>query len=167
MGRYIGYVVILLLYISFKGCDYSSLNKTTGVVVDERYFRYGRLNTASPRDVVAYPIARYKGPITRKMVLTLLYKPEESDPNLHPLKMYDTTYTDNDEYITTTPWGAYFWGEYHLGDTVDVIYDSYEPEQGRVCTIFSFWFTLPAICILIFLGLLWTGIHNLIISRVE
>lgn len=182
MGKLIiGYIIIFGLYFSIKGCNYSYLEKTKGVVVDSRSFSYGR--ATGHRADIPYPIARFKGPpvvvkerhditqaevdmidleinkmgsITEEMAKGLKAYKVDSVRQAHP----EITKTIT-EYTTVTPWGAFFFSGYHNGDSVDVVYEPGHTKEARVCTFFSYWLTLPSLCIVIFLCLLWTGIARI------
>lgn len=168
MKKYIGIITIILLHFLFKAIEYGQLIKTRGVVVETGKFEYGSsYNHRRARDIVPYPIAKFKGPLITKEVKTLLYKPEEIPPDSIPPERYAISYIETDEYITTIPWGSYFLWNYNIGDSVDVIYDPRDAANGRVCEFFSFWLTLPAICVIILLCFAWVGICILAKMRHE
>lgn len=164
MGKYLGYIIIIIVHFFIKGCKYQQLEKTTGVVVDERSFQYGRSNIASARNVVPYPIAKFTGPTTRKEIKTPIYKPENLSPEErqnYQGEIFETKIIETNEYTTETPWGAYFFRRYQTGDSIKVVYDRYKPQQGIVCTFFSFWLNLRSLCFIILFSIVWTGIYNI------
>lgn len=180
MGSIKGYIVIFLVYLLFKGCGYARMEKAEGIVIDQETFTYGSaFSGGSSRDIVPYPIAKFKGParevrqrsdfssLSRQELDSIEASAENSGPN-YSLSDAITSYINHkqftlvvsDEYTTVEPTGAYFFKEYGIGEKVTVIYD--HPDNAIVYTIFSYWFTLPAIAILILLCLVWTGIYRVV-----
>ncbi|MEZ5016847.1 MAG: hypothetical protein R2800_07330 [Flavipsychrobacter sp.] len=179
MGSIKGYAIIFLIYLLFKGCNYAQMEKTEGTVIDQETFTYGSaFRGGGGRDIVPYPIAKFKGPARKtrpnidfsslsRQELDSIHQyataagPEFSVSNAinNYLDYKRSILVESTDYITTEPTGAYFFKEYKMGEKVKVIYD--QPDNAIVCTLFSFWFTLPSLSILILLCLVWTGIYRI------
>ena len=206
MGKYLGYLVIILIHFGIKGCQYSEMEKTTGVVVEERSFAYGRMSGRGGRDIVPYPVVKFKGPVTTKEIKKRIYKPEDhttrenaamkysqgieidnvgeltEDELIHLAesvaheferqeeftenKVFETSYEETDEYLTETPWGAYFFRHFDTGEELPVIYYRDNPEGGIVYSFFSFWLHLRAICFILLACIVWTGLYRIVKGQV-
>jgi hypothetical protein len=183
MTKYIvGIAIILCVHFFIKWTDYNSKTITQGIVIDHGTFSYGSAfrSTSARRDIVSFPIAKYKGPetvtkfrqdITQSQFDSIAIEIDkmgsitQSYADVLQQRMVDELrkkYKDSiyikSEYTTQAPEGAYFFTSHPLGDSIDIIYDQNSPAEGIVYTFFSYWLTLPAISILILFSLLYVGI---------
>lgn len=186
-----GYILILLVFFIVKEYKYLNLQKTTGIVVGEHYYIYSGLRNLGNGTKIIYPIAKFKGPTTRKKFRKHFFKPEngttvdyllssrniqtgnlteaEKDSILKQLpdtiKLYVDSIYNVDEYTTVEPTGSYFFKRYKTGELIDVIYENNKPDTAIVNTLFSYWITIPALYILVFLCILWTGVYNVLSKK--
>lgn len=186
-----GYIVIFLVFLIIKVTTYLNLQKTTGVVVGEGHFTYGSARASGRRAIIPYPIAKFKGPLQKQKIRRYTYKPEDQQSSelvisnteisfdsasqegidsliskiVDASKGYVDSFYTTDEYLTSEPTGGYFFKHYKKGETIDIVYDYDTPDTAIVNTFFSYWLTLPALSILIFLSIAWTGIYNILAKR--
>ncbi len=182
MTKYIiGILFILAMHFFIKWIELSTRTVTKGVVIDSRSFSYGSVHGLNrSRDVVPYPIVRFKGPEITTTFSREITQAEFDSVSIEIGKLgnisqmeadmiqqimvdglrgkYKDSMVVKNEYITETPEGAYFFHSYPTGDSVDVIFDESYPNHARVYTFFSYWLTLPAICIIILFSLAYIGI---------
>lgn len=183
-----GYIFIFMLSFITKGCNYVDFRKTKGKIISLGKLTYrsirirGRYNSS-----YLYPIAEFRGPTRVKHYKVFTYKSEEqekrpqADPKdldslqlplpeerkaiiLQRITDIDNGYHDSTEmsdiYLTAEPTGAYFFHNFNIGDSIDIIYEEGHPSEAIIDTFSSYWLPLPRLEILIFLCLVWTAIHN-------